>query len=366
MRQDSLDQFVWDEMIRLLDDAALIQAEIDRRREAARQTNPLRKREEELRREQTRLEKSIERLISAYQEGLVTLPQLRQRTPELRRQMQAVDSELHSLEMAAVDDARYLQLAETLATFRGKLRVRAGTLDVRERQQILRLLVKEILVGSDTITIRHSIPTPPSGPGPSGTMPPGSSMIGMPSKAGYLLRTGSQRSALRRPLIYRTHQPAFHHSGFQKRPDQLQHPPIADPALDSGHQFVVRDPVEKLLEIQVHTPAIAGRYILLRCLHRLMRRASGSKPVAVIGKRPVPSALQHLHHRLLDESIQHRRDAKLSHPPRPAWGFPPASPAAVYRSRSTAVPEWLANAVSGALATAGRSSHPRPHSLCWP
>jgi site-specific DNA recombinase len=110
LRQDSLDQFVWDEMIRLLDDPALVKAEIDRRREAARQANPLRKREEELRREQARLEKSIERLINAYQEGLVTLPQLRHRMPELRRQIQAVESELHSLEMAAVDEARCLQL----------------------------------------------------------------------------------------------------------------------------------------------------------------------------------------------------------------------------------------------------------------
>ena len=163
LRQDRLDRFVWDEMIRLLDDPALVQAEIERRREAARHANPLRKREEELRREQARLEKSIERLINAYQEGLVMLAQLRQRMPDLRRQVQAVESELHSLAMAAVDEARYLQLAETLATFRGRLRARAETLDVRERQQILRLLVKEILVGSETITIRHSIPIPPPG-----------------------------------------------------------------------------------------------------------------------------------------------------------------------------------------------------------
>lgn len=195
VRQDSLDQFVWDEMIRLLDDPALIQTEIDRRREAARQANPLRKRDEELRREQARLEKGIERLINAYQEGLLTLPQLRQRMPELRRQMQAVESELHSLEMAAVDEARYLQLAETLTTFRGKLRVRAETLDVPERQQIVRLLVKEILVGSETITIRHSIPVPPPSSGPHGTLLPASGMIGTPSNPGYLLRSGSHFAA---------------------------------------------------------------------------------------------------------------------------------------------------------------------------
>src|SRR5215469_2486275 len=45
-----------------------------------------------------------------------------------------------------------------------------------------------------------------------------------------------------------------------------------------------------------------------------MSRPSRPEPVAVFGKRPVPPPLQNLHHRLLDESIQHRRDAKLSHP----------------------------------------------------
>jgi hypothetical protein len=30
-----------------------------------------------------------------------------------------------------------------------------------------------------------------------------------------------------------------------------------------------------------------------------------SKPIAVLGERRVPLPLQHLHHRLLDEAIQH-------------------------------------------------------------
>jgi site-specific DNA recombinase len=194
IRQDYLDQFVWNEIIRLLEDPALVQAEIDRRQEVARNADPLRRREEELHREQTRLEKSTERLVTAYQEGLVTLPQLRHRMPDLRKQAQAIESELQSLEMAAVDQAHYLQLAENLAGFCGKLRLRADTLDVRERQQILRLLVKEVLVDTDTITLRHSIPVPQSGNagtprsnsgGPSGASP----------APGYLLRKGSRFTA---------------------------------------------------------------------------------------------------------------------------------------------------------------------------
>ena len=130
VRQDYLDQFVWSEIIRLLDDPGLIQTEIDRRRETAQNADPLRKREEELRREQARVEKSSERLVTAYQEGLVTLAQLRQRMPALQKQTQAVESELQSLKMAAVDEAKYLQLAESLAGFRSKLRVRAEALDI--------------------------------------------------------------------------------------------------------------------------------------------------------------------------------------------------------------------------------------------
>jgi site-specific DNA recombinase len=164
IRQDYLDEFVWSEIVRLLDDPDLIQTEIDRRRAVARNADPLRKRQGELRREQVRIEKNSARLVTAYQEGLVTLPQLRQRMPALQKQAQAVGSELQSLEMAAVDEAKYLQLAESLGGFRTKLRVRAETLEVTVRQQILRLVVKEVLVGADTITLRHSIPIPQSGP----------------------------------------------------------------------------------------------------------------------------------------------------------------------------------------------------------
>ncbi len=208
IRQDYLDQFVWSEIIRLLEDPELVQAEIDRRRAAARNADPLRKRQEELRREQVRIEKNSERLVTAYQEGLVTLAQLRQRMPALQKQAQAVGSELQSLEMAAVDQAKYLQLAESLGGFRTKLRVRAETLDVAVRQQILRLVVKEVLVGTDTITLRHSIPIPS---GSNGSPGPPSDVTGSRPNPGYLLRSGSRYCPLRgsylrlRPLPFLGH-----------------------------------------------------------------------------------------------------------------------------------------------------------------
>jgi site-specific DNA recombinase len=200
IRQDALDQFVWTEVLRVLDDPALIDTEIARRRAVARTADPLRTRAAALQREQARLDASSERLLSAYQEGLVSLAQLRQRMPEVQKQTRAVVAELHALELAAVDDTRYVQLAETLAGFRAKLRARAETLDVRERQQILRLVVKEILVDGDTITLRHSIPIPPADAGTNRVPPSSAGPPGAAPAPDYLLRSGRRLPAARQPL----------------------------------------------------------------------------------------------------------------------------------------------------------------------
>jgi site-specific DNA recombinase len=73
VRQDLLDQIVWAEVIRLLEDRTLIQRELDRRLAAARASDPTKKREQSLQ----RVGKGIERLLTAYQEGLLSIEQLR-------------------------------------------------------------------------------------------------------------------------------------------------------------------------------------------------------------------------------------------------------------------------------------------------
>ena len=65
----------------------------------------------------------------------------------------------------------------------------AETLDVVERQRIVRLLVKEVLVSDDTIVIRHCIPVP-SGPSPTASGPNGHAGA-LTDRPSYLLRSGS-------------------------------------------------------------------------------------------------------------------------------------------------------------------------------
>jgi len=207
VRQDHLDAVVWKELVRLLEDPSVLQKELNRRLEAARKADPQKQREEGLQREQARLEKSMDRLLSAYQEGLVSLEQLRGRMPELRKQQQAVKAEQQSLQAASTDQAHCLWLGATLTGFCAQLRLRADTLEISAQQKILRLLVKEILVGKDTLTIRHSIPIPNAGPDPL-SMPrpphaPPQPPVPPPSSH-YLLRSGRLNAAMWRDKLAAT------------------------------------------------------------------------------------------------------------------------------------------------------------------
>src|SRR6202789_4349468 len=184
VRQDLLDQIVWAEVVRLLEDPTLIQQELDRRLEAARSFDPTQKREQSLQRELVHVGKGIERLLSAYQEALMSIEQLRERMPALRQREQALRAELQAMADQANDRAAFLRLAENLTAFLARLRGAADTLSITERQRIVRLVVKDVLIGDDTITIRHSIPV--SQGSPRGSCPP-------PSQAGgqnYLLCKG--------------------------------------------------------------------------------------------------------------------------------------------------------------------------------
>src|SRR3954454_11546575 len=163
IRQELLDQIVWAEVVRLLEDPTLIQQELDRRLIAARASDPTRKREQTLQRELTHIGKGVERLLNAYQEGLLSIEQLRERMPALRQRQQALGAELQAMADGTKDRAASLRLAETLSSFLARLRTAPDTLSVVHRQKVVRLLVKDILIGENTITTRHSIPIP-SGP----------------------------------------------------------------------------------------------------------------------------------------------------------------------------------------------------------
>src|SRR5262249_3270614 len=240
-----------------LEDPGVIQAEIDRRRDTAQRTDPLKHREDTLHRDEMRLATTIERLVTAYQEGLMTLAQLRGRIPQLRKRQQGVQAELQSLAAAATDETRYLRLVETLADFRTRLHARAQTLDIRERQKILRLVANEIVVGRDTITIRHSIPVPDADPEPTGGPRPPPDPSRPKSGLGYLLRSGSQDASLRSASLARHQRPLRDfHRRCEPALDVQENPRNSAMLSQSPQQQLVVNIVEQTLDVELDHPVI--------------------------------------------------------------------------------------------------------------
>jgi site-specific DNA recombinase len=178
VRADELDQLVWNEVRRLLEAPALVKAEIDRRLQALRAEHPAARRRQALERDITRAGAAVERLIEAYQEQLISLDELRARMPALRKRQSTLKAQLDALEGELHDAETYLKLADTLEGFLGRLTDGLDQLDTAGQQRILRLVVREVIIGGDDdkITIRHSIPTP-NGDGSPGYLLRGSSRL---------------------------------------------------------------------------------------------------------------------------------------------------------------------------------------------
>jgi site-specific DNA recombinase len=138
---------------------------------------------------------------------------MRDRMPELRAKQAGLQGSLASLEAQLVDRDTYLKLAENLEGFLARLRATADTATIESRQQVLRSVVKEVLVGPERVIIRHSIPgvdhpfRPPS----------------------YRLRLRCHGRALRGAGHLLGDHPALEHPHPQPRPDQLQHLPVRHP-----------------------------------------------------------------------------------------------------------------------------------------
>ena len=67
--------------------------------------------------------------------------------------------------------------------------------------------------------------------------------------------------------------------------------------------------VEELLEVHIHHPPIARRHVLLRALHSVVRAPIRAKAKACVREGRIDQRLEHLEQSLLDEAVQHCRDA---------------------------------------------------------
>ena len=311
VRADYLDEVVWDHITALLADPALIRGEISKRLAAARTSDPVTSQRKRLQAALAKATASITAMIEAFSEQLVTIDELRARMPHLRARETGLRGQLDALDAQAADRDAYLKLADDLEGFLAQLRGNAAIATVEDRQRVLRLLVKDILIGPEKITIRHRIPARPGSSGARHRDP-------APDTEGdhrrdYLLRWGRDRGTLGGSLFPRHHGPVRHlHRRFQPPRDAQQDPPLAGVVSDRFQQQGMRNGVEKGPDIKVQhpilRPAPATAYG-----QRVMGAAPRTVPVAVAVEDRLQLLLQQHRRRSLRHPVTRIGHAEQTH-----------------------------------------------------
>src|SRR5216684_701887 len=235
----------------MLANPSLIRTEIGKRLTQARTADPAVRQRERLELALARATTAITRMIEAFQEQLLTIDELRGRMPDLRARETNLRGQLDALDSQLADRDAYLKLADGLEGFLAQLRDNAGGADVPERQRVLRLLVKDVLIGPEKITIRHRIPVrerATSGGGHHDSTDTEGDM-----RQSYPLCWGRGRCSLWRPGALAP-DPLLHDPRGQPLTDQPQDPLIRDPVPEEPRQPAAINAGEKVADIRVQHP----------------------------------------------------------------------------------------------------------------
>jgi site-specific DNA recombinase len=215
IRQDYLDELVWLHLIRLLEEPDLIHQEIRKRTEQAVSSDPIRIRKDKLVKQKAKLEKSIDKLLDAYQEHLISLTELRKRIPALRKRKNTLNAELNSLDAKTLFQEQNQNIIQDVESFLAQLQLNENMLDIETKRKILQLLVKEILIKDKSIIINHCIKV--------------KGKVGRQTEQCYPLRGGSKRTTLRCALIPRLFNAVYHHATAQVSLYQMDYASILYP-----------------------------------------------------------------------------------------------------------------------------------------
>jgi len=122
-----------------------------------------------------RLSREQTRLVDAYQAGIIALEELEERRSKIAQRRDALSTHYEQQAHLRRQAQGAREVLEDLQAFCRRIDARLDDATFEERQTILQLLIERIIVGEDTLEIRHVIPLdgPPRTPTGS-TAPPGS------------------------------------------------------------------------------------------------------------------------------------------------------------------------------------------------
>ena len=105
-----------------------------------------------------RLFREESRLVDAYQVGIIELQELQGRQAKIAQRRKSLRTHYEQQAQLRQQAAQAREVLEDLETFCRRINARLDDATFEEKQSILQLLIERIIVGEDTLEIRHVIP----------------------------------------------------------------------------------------------------------------------------------------------------------------------------------------------------------------
>lgn len=156
IRSKSLDDAVWNSVISILESPDLIEKEIIRRISDLEKA-PVYQKQKILEGKLAKFELESNRLLDAYQNECIELGELKKRLGVIKREKNNIEREMSEIN-SGLSKTQCVELKQAIAYFSRHLSSSQDDLGMEEKRKLLRLLIQEIQIGKEDITINHILP----------------------------------------------------------------------------------------------------------------------------------------------------------------------------------------------------------------
>lgn len=309
LRVDQLDGHVWDEVVRLMREPELLVQEWSQRIGDDGADAGLRSQRQQAQRRLARQEARLRRLVDAYEAGVLALDELRERSAAARQRVASARDELTALDAALREQVQLREVITRLEEFADRVRDGLDELDWDQRQQLVRTLVARVEIDENGANVVFRVPSERGG---SNSEVGGGDGRGAASSESLQLRGKRDGATLRCAFFRRLYQSVRQdHVGLEHVANEPEYAAVLDPlVLHACQQSLVVDPVEELRQVNVHHPLAVVCYVLACRGYCRVTASPRSEAVARIVESRFEMRTEHLVHGLLDDAVDHVRDAK--------------------------------------------------------
>jgi site-specific DNA recombinase len=274
VRVEHLDQYVWDSVRQVLQEPERVLSEWTRRGQQDGELARLAAQRDEARAVVAGLERSLVRLLDAYEVGAMDLEELRRRSERVRARLSQAQRDAAEVDATLSQTVELKEVAGRVSEFASQVTQGLDAADFLTRRQIVRALVARVEIDEQGATVVYRIPGPRHDDGTQA--PVASPVVASSDSASCQLRGGRDYAPLWDASLRRNQALDAASLRFQHALHHPQHPPICYPPPEQRHHLIVLYRSKVVFQIGVDDPLPACLYLFSDFAQGVLCRASSA------------------------------------------------------------------------------------------